>query len=500
MNSPPVASGAGYRSALPALSSTWVLVGLLVLQGLVLWPYRNFAGDDAYITFQFVRNVMAGEGFAFNAGEPVYGSTAPLWVLAIAAVAALGLAIPDAAHLLNALFAAVNVALFWKLGLRYLGPGWLPVMASVLFVLDPWQVKWSLSGMENALVLTLLMASLLTQLALREAGRVNLVTPVLAGLAVLCRPEMVLWAGLLGLDVLLNEKRHRRANFLALITLGPAFLVPWLWYAQDQFGSIIPNTIAAKLSRDHLRTLDGVVAYFGSFWAFQGLAVIAVLLVWPRQWMHRSVAAAGSAGAWFLPLAWSLILPLFYIVGGAQAGGRYLVFGLPFYLLIGLSAWGLLLTRYPMLVRTLFVASLLLIGYVQYRYAWHVTDWPEGMDPNMIEMARTLQRVAKPGEVVAGDQIGVVGYVSGLRVLDVWGLVSSDALAHRKTSQDPQASKKYPIQRRVQYLFLADTREQLMAVDPAFSSIEVITSADVRREGAGGGDRPDHYHLYRTHW
>ncbi len=33
--------------------------------------------DDSYITFRYARNILAGEGFVFNPGEPVLGTTTP---------------------------------------------------------------------------------------------------------------------------------------------------------------------------------------------------------------------------------------------------------------------------------------------------------------------------------------------------------------------------------------------------------------------------------------
>ena len=54
--------------------------------------------DDAYITFQFARNLATGGGFAFNPGDPVFGTTTPLFTLLLAATYALfGEVLPGAA-------------------------------------------------------------------------------------------------------------------------------------------------------------------------------------------------------------------------------------------------------------------------------------------------------------------------------------------------------------------------------------------------------------------
>ncbi|MFQ5416191.1 MAG: hypothetical protein ACE5FL_03975 [Myxococcota bacterium] len=46
--------------------------------------------DDAYISFRYAGNLVAGHGLVFNAGEYVEGFTNLLWTLLIAAGIALG--------------------------------------------------------------------------------------------------------------------------------------------------------------------------------------------------------------------------------------------------------------------------------------------------------------------------------------------------------------------------------------------------------------------------
>ena len=44
----------------------------------------GFSLDDSWIYAQMARNVATGQGFAFNPGEPVAGSTGPLYTLILA--------------------------------------------------------------------------------------------------------------------------------------------------------------------------------------------------------------------------------------------------------------------------------------------------------------------------------------------------------------------------------------------------------------------------------
>lgn len=477
----------------------WVAAMLVVLTVAVFWPYRHFAGDDAYITFRFARNIADGLGFSYNPGTPTYGSTAPLWVFLIAGVSLLGLSIPDAAHLLNWIFVLAAVPIFYKLALRYLDRG-AAACAAVLLVLDPWFIHWGISGMENGLALCLLMGVLWAQSALRNSGRVNWVTPWLAGLAVLCRPEMTLLAGMVLLDILVFERRRRWANLLAALAGYTLVVGPWLVYALQVFAFPIPNTIAAKLSSDHLAALERVVLYFGTFWVFQGLAAAAIVAYAPlrRELLRRLPAAAPQ---WLLPVAWALVLPVFYIAGGAPVAGRYMMFGLPCYLLIGVGAWSLLWRKTPRLIAASMLATLALVLFVQFRYCWYLTHFPEGMDPRMIEAARSIRELSKASDLVAADQIGVLGYFTGRPILDVFGLASPEVLPYRRQQdQDPAAVWRYVHKRGVQYLFVINTLDELRRLDAAYRTLSLVKVVPVWREGASAAAAPTIYYVYRTNW
>ena len=45
--------------------------------------------DDSYITYRYSRNILAGNGFTFNAGERVLGSTTPLYTIVLTGLGAL---------------------------------------------------------------------------------------------------------------------------------------------------------------------------------------------------------------------------------------------------------------------------------------------------------------------------------------------------------------------------------------------------------------------------
>ena len=58
-----------------------LLLLLLLAASAALLPFLHYLTDDTFIHFQFAKHLVQGKGFSFNAGEPTYGATSPLWVL-----------------------------------------------------------------------------------------------------------------------------------------------------------------------------------------------------------------------------------------------------------------------------------------------------------------------------------------------------------------------------------------------------------------------------------
>ncbi|HET7903674.1 MAG TPA: hypothetical protein VFM17_03845, partial [Candidatus Eisenbacteria bacterium] len=185
-----------------AAVATWALaLGALLLA----LPYAGYLTDDSFIHFQFAKNLLRGDGFAFNAGDPTYGATSPLWVLLLALT---GLAVPGAAATpaetssmpalawlakgWGALFLALAVFRVVRLARRL---GWEPRVAlffAALAAAHPWSARWALSGMETPLaffaVVSALDALAATLVESRPAWRAG----AWLAAASLARPECLL--------------------------------------------------------------------------------------------------------------------------------------------------------------------------------------------------------------------------------------------------------------------------------------------------------------------
>ncbi|HET6463972.1 MAG TPA: hypothetical protein VFH33_09245, partial [Candidatus Krumholzibacteria bacterium] len=62
------------------------LPALLLLLAL-MFPLRGGFTDDGFIHVQYARNIMTRGEYSFNPGETSFGTTSPLWVMALAVIA-----------------------------------------------------------------------------------------------------------------------------------------------------------------------------------------------------------------------------------------------------------------------------------------------------------------------------------------------------------------------------------------------------------------------------
>jgi hypothetical protein len=230
-----------------------VLIAVLLLAAAVrvyIEQSTGFQFDDAWITYRYAENLAAGNGFVYNSGEYVEGSTAPLLVLLLSLFPWLGISIPNSSLALSILASIALLYLVWRICEPRIRP-FGAFIAVVVVGFSPSLVLAPVSGMETTLFVALL---LLACLAYRD-DRPLLLGSAVAALA-LTRID-----GLLFLPALVATELWRwyrdpggtdRSIRIALLcrSVGTAalLLLPWIVFALYYFGSVVPNSIWAKLA------------------------------------------------------------------------------------------------------------------------------------------------------------------------------------------------------------------------------------------------------------
>ncbi|WP_448854330.1 flagellar motor control protein ZomB [Corynebacterium frankenforstense] len=253
---------------------------------------RRWMSDDGLIVLRTVRNLMAGNGPVFNAGERVETNTSALWQYLIwagaeltdwrlervATVLALGLTV------LGVLAAALGAARMHR------GPGTgranlvlVPAGLVVYLALPPAR-DFATSGLEWGLSMAWLgvLWWLLARWATRATASAALVGVLAcwAGLSWLVRPELALYGGVVGLLLLVAAGGWRRA--LLVLACGLPLPAAYQIFRMGYYGLLTPHTAVAKSAS-------------GSDWA-SGVNYARDFIVAYQMWLPVLVLIA--LGAW----------------------------------------------------------------------------------------------------------------------------------------------------------------------------------------------------------
>ncbi|WP_040832824.1 flagellar motor control protein ZomB [Nocardia brevicatena] len=242
------------------LSRTTFVGGIVLVAALFAlggWQ-RRWIADDGLIVLRTVRNLLAGNGPVFNAGERVETNTSTAWTYVVWFFSWVTQARLEYVVLGIALVLSVLAVTFAMLGAARLWGGTssallLPAGALVYIALPPAR-DYATSGLENCLVICWI--GLLWWLLMRWSRAARPRVPALlglvflAGLAPLVRPEMTVVGGLALLLIWvapMPESRLRPA-VLRLVIVAVAGLVPLVYqvWRMGYYGLPYPNTAVAK--------------------------------------------------------------------------------------------------------------------------------------------------------------------------------------------------------------------------------------------------------------
>lgn len=325
--------------------SSWAgLVFVLLAFGIGAWR-RRWISDDGLIVLRTVRNLLAGNGPVFNAGERVEANTSTAWTYLMYLGSRLGGPLcPEYVALAFALVLSLaGVALLMLGATRLYAPGLqgrrallLPAGALVYIAVPPAR-DFATSGLEAGLVLAYL--GLLWWMLVcwaqalrmpRSRARGTWFTAALAfvaGASVLVRPELALIGGG-ALVMLLIAARDWRSRTLVLVA-GGALPVAYQIFRMGYYGLLVPGTALAKDAAGD-KWSQGMI-YLANFNAPYALWVPTVLLValgvalWvggavrhrPRRPVPRGV------GPWARLVRSPAVVVCFFVVSGFLQGAYW---------------------------------------------------------------------------------------------------------------------------------------------------------------------------------
>lgn len=408
-----------------------VLGPALLLLALLL-PLRGGFTDDGYIHIQYARNIIDRGEYSFNEGEVSFGTTSPLWVVGLAA---LGTFFEDREALI-----ALSRILSWLsgflslVGLYYLvvalgGKRSTAVLAALAFAADAWFVRWTALSMEtSAAVLAVILMGLASVKADRDRRSAAFLGFFIV-IASLVRPEVYLAFPVFLVSVWLRRRNVEARCVWTTLVVAALLIIPWLVFAHWHVGSLLPNTAGAKsgglVSNPvvFIRKFEPVVIIIGSTqWLLVSAALVSVLWFRGRSRLF--------APPFRFLLAWTIALPVAYVLFDIQILSRYLLLVTPFVCVFGFLALEQLVERRftarvgkGLLVAGAAVTILASAGFYFKVVVPPTRAFTEDLATNMKGIAEFVRDNSGEDAVVAAADIGYLAFYSRRRVLDLGGLV-----------------------------------------------------------------------------
>ena len=420
--------------------------------------------DDAYITFRYARNIARGDGFVYNPGERVLGTTTPLYTLAMAGLSILFRTdhYPPLAVGLNAIADGAACALLVPLGLALSGRRRVGIAAGALYAIAPYSVTFAIGGLETSVGVLLLIATALLYLRKHSGWAVT------AALAILTRPDTLILIAPLGLDHLSRSVMALRKTPLRLVlietfkpvAIAMTLLAPWLLFATLYFGSPIPHSIAAKTVAYQLEPIEGfkrllqhyTTPFFEQNTFSSGTVLLSLLIIYLSLSLIAILAALRLDPRSFAITLYPFIYFAVFALANPLIFRWYLTPPLPFYFLLILTGLAQVSEGLTQRLRPARTAPIIFGIISLFFFGLSLREWkptpdhgPNRPAPDMAwfkleqiytQVGQRLTTEIGPNTVVAAGDIGALGYFSNAKILDTLGLVSPQVTAYYPLPRD----------------------------------------------------------------
>lgn len=410
--------------------------------------------DDSFITFRYAQNILAGEGFVYNPGEHIMGTTTPLYTFVMVVLGALSggteAPFPELAMLVNAVADGLTTALLYLLG-KHFKQKLVGIAAALCWSIAPHTVTFAIGGLETSLVVLLLVGTAYFYLI----NKVPLAA-FLAGLELITRPDTILLVGLIGLDYFIRVlQKQAKWQWVALFAL---LLIPLLWYgyATIQFGTPIPHSVQAKLGAYRLPPEAALIRllqhyttpFMADIWFGAAIAVGSGLLLYPFFYLVGAKKIFQISDKSLVIMIYPWLYLVVFAIANPLIFRWYLTPPLPFLffgILMGINSFLTSIFSAKKFHIPIFLQKgLLLILLIVLPFGSLLNNWQlhpdHGLDrpaPGMAwfklellyqKAAQIVSPYLKVDTTLAAGDVGVLGYFTQTRILDTVGLNSPEVL------------------------------------------------------------------------
>ena len=455
----------------------------------------GYSSDDGFIAFQYVKNLVQGNGLVYNVGERVEGYNNFLWLILLAGIARVFpsiklLYISDA---LGIAFGCVTILLVCRFSRTVRNEdGPFVYLAGALLAVHSGMAAWATGGLETTLYAMLVFASAYAYLRFLRTGKDSVAVPVLFVLATLTRPDALLLFGVTLAHFTLFQLRTDRKLWLRTVLIWlivfAALFAPYYLWRFAYYGYPLPNTFYAKLGGGNLKYFRGL-AYITEYLKIYGVFVFipALMLLFRRKrtvWIDYFalliaayfcylIYVGGDGLAFFRFVVY--ISPLIYVL--VQEGFANLYYGAKrLHTLNAVSRTAIALsiiaaftftmrqTVFPILFQSREQwydpqSQLYFPGGNSHSYLWFDNYFVD----RLAIAAEWIENNARPGALVAATPAGSIAYnMKNHKVIDMLGL-NDEHIAHTKNDRigagragHEKGDGKYVLQRSPDYILMGN--------------------------------------------
>ena len=443
----------------------WAGLALIVITMLLLEAvFFGYLVDDSFISYRYAENLKAGNGLVFNPGERVEGYSNFLWVIILRAFMSMGVAPIFASKLLGVLLSVGSILVLFFLSRNLSDRRGIFVLSSVfLAATDIGFIRWSVAGMETQLATFLFLVALLFFIKEIETDSAVPMSSIFLGLCSLTRPEApLLFLGALAFRLWTIRRRWSTRDTVWVLAYLAIF-APYLIFRVSYYGSLFPNSYYAKAGGGLKQIIVGL-RYANQFFSSNGGYLLLPLISLPFI----------SGKSRLSPLYPFLIAYLFFVVyvgGDHMKDFRFFVPILPVVFLLaqeGLSELARLMKRWGRVALIVFLLGLAFSNLIGDYFETSVVWWGDargqielvrmkvGSPEKVYDRAKVglwLKDNVAPDKVVAVEDCGMIPYYSGLRTIDMFGLMDTH-LAHLRGMMHQKFDASYVLDRKPDIVIL----------------------------------------------
>jgi len=323
----------------PPRKAIYLLIGLALaalITGALHAYSLKYVNDDCFVSFRYAKNLINGLGLVYNAGERVEGYTNFLWTIIIASGMKMGFDPVQFSMVLGIVFYLLTLLLYacmsWKLRSTLGQNLFLIPLAAIALSLHRDFNAYATSGMETSLF-TFLVSSAFAALLTGGSPRSYFGAGLLLLLAMMTRPDGVIFAAAGAVYLLLAAKSPVKSFLLLGAPIFFIFLPYWIW-RYSYYGFFFPNTFYAK-SIDlpyYSQGLTYTFMYFKTYYVFILTALLGIVLIWrhrkiftglnnPLPWVKDQLRAGAGRPR---PVLLSLLFILGYLLFIIRIGGDFM--------------------------------------------------------------------------------------------------------------------------------------------------------------------------------